>query len=124
MSLKNELIVYQTQGKDGSKVQLNWQLMGPWTIADFTSSVVHYCSELHHKIDGVLDVRLSFLSLIELYKQQLKQGTTLPIKIASEKFLYNSSFCDLLERILLMVTEDIGNIMSIVKGIIIKFQIN
>jgi hypothetical protein len=85
---------------------------------------LNYCSDLSSKIDKILDVRISFLSLINYYEKSLEFGNDFSIKIALEKLIYQKQFNRLVESIIIMITEDVGNIMKIVKGIIIKWSIN
>ena len=46
------------------------------------------------------------------------------IKVALEKLLFHNDFNRLVECIVIMIAEDVSNIMKIVKGIIIKLDIN
>jgi len=70
-----------------------------------------------------LDVRVSFQSVISYY-EYLKVGGEENIKVALEKLLFNNSFNRLVECIVIMIAEDVSNIMKIVKGIIIKLDVN
>ena len=49
---------------------------------------MNYCGDLSSKIDKILDVRVSFASLINYYEKYLECENELGIKIALEKFLF------------------------------------
>ena len=75
---------------------INWSQFGAWTISSVTASVLHYCSELSNKIEEVLDVRISFLSLLEYYRESMKAGEMLPMRQSIDKLLFGKAFSDLL----------------------------
>ena len=58
------------------------------------------------------------------YKGLRNIGEDRSIRICCEELLFHKDFEGLLENILLMITEDIRNIMTLVKGIIVKLTIN
>jgi hypothetical protein len=105
-------------------VEIQWWKFGAWAVCEIYCLALHYCSDLSSKIEKILDVRVSFSSLINYYEKYLEYGGQQCMKIALEKLLFQKEFSRLIECIVLMITEDVSNIMKIVKGIIIKWDIN
>ncbi len=62
--------------------------------------------------------------MISYYEEYLKAGGDEDIKVALEKLLFHNNFNRLVECIVIMIAEDVSNIMKIVKGIIIKLDVN
>jgi hypothetical protein len=62
--------------------------------------------------------------VISYYEEYLKAGGDEDIKVALEKLLFHNNFNRLVECIVIMIAEDVSNIMKIVKGIIIKLDVN
>lgn len=62
--------------------------------------------------------------MISYYEEYLKAGGDEDIKVALEKLLFHNNFNRLVECIVIMIAEDVSNIMKIVKGIIIKLEVN
>ncbi len=64
------------------KVDLDWWKFGGWTVGEVYCLIMNYCSDLGSKIDKVLDVRISFASLINYYEKYLELGNLLSVKVA------------------------------------------
>ena len=62
--------------------------------------------------------------MISYYEEYLRAGGDEDIKVALEKLLFHNNFNRLVECIVIMIAEDVSNIMKIVKGIIIKLDVN
>lgn len=62
--------------------------------------------------------------MIQYYEKYLEVGQGDGLKVALERLLFQKGFNRLVESIIIMITEDVGNIMKIVKGIIIRWDIN
>ena len=67
-------------------------MLGAWTISSVTASVLHYCSELSNKIEQILDVRVSFLSLLNYFKQSIQIGENNSVRHCTEKLLFGKAF--------------------------------
>jgi hypothetical protein len=65
------LVVF-LDGEGRPRVSVQWNQLGAWTIAELTSSVLQYCSALNSRIEQVLDVRVSFRSLLNYHQQITK----------------------------------------------------
>lgn len=103
---------------------LDWWNFGFWSICELYCLILHYSGDLGIKIEKLLDVRVSFTSVISYYEEYLKAGGEESIKVALEKLLFHNNFNRLVECIVIMIAEDVANIMKIVKGIIIKLDVN
>lgn len=85
-------------------MELDWWRFGGWTVCEVYCLVLNYCSDLSSKIEKILDVRVSFQSLIEYYEKYLEVGQTDGLKIALERLLFQKSFNKLVESIIIMIT--------------------
>lgn len=120
----NEIFVRTESARGEEKVVLDWWSLGIWSITELYCLILHYSGDLGIKIEKLLDVRVSFASVISYYEEYLRAGGEESIKVAVERLLFHPDFNRLVECIVIMIAEDVSNIMKIVKGIIIKLDIN
>ena len=72
IELENTIQVYLEQSKqENLKVRVDWSHFDAWNVAQLFCMILTYCGDLFAKMDKALDVRISYLSLMNYYEKYL-----------------------------------------------------